>query len=181
MRVKLSIFAMIVVFATTLIGCSYSNRIPAPELPTYFTRTSDGARIALGMHRNEIENILERSEFYYDMIRKDMEAGRSGNLGGYDGIVGATIVRYNDDDMVYEIATSAFEWTINGFSAEDNVQTIVGSNKFPRIFPSSDRSSFLSLNDPYNVEFGLQINHDEDGNIYFMRLFTDPDLSRFGR
>ena len=54
MNVKVFSIALIIALIVSLSGCSRLTM----DFPTYFTRVSDGAVIALGMHRDEIEEII---------------------------------------------------------------------------------------------------------------------------
>jgi len=154
-----------------LVGCVTGElEFPATELyfTTTFTRISDGAQIRLGMHRSEIESILERvSEadefairFHYPEIPE--------TSGLYQSEI---IIYYSDDDVAISIFCLSSKWTVaGGVSIGHNIRNVIDRDDFINLIHHDEHRAVLIVDDRNGLPYVMGFAYDERGRIVTMSL-----------
>jgi len=152
------VLTVMLIVGFTLISCS---REPTPEsrpFPTYFTHTSNGTQIRLGMTLNEMQKIWWHLPDYYEL--------------GYWNI---TITR-NDAYEIFQISSYSPFWEIaDGISVGGNIQNVIDQinggvfANFWTVHLAESRA--ISIADSSeNFKYVIFFIYDEDGNIEEIRL-----------
>jgi len=152
-----------------LVGLTGCLETEESGFPTNFIRISDGAEIGIGTSMSDIENIIERlPEFYEDDMRSmfglpetaKVYFGGTGATGS-----GATAVIYNDAGEARIILNQSPAWTIGGFTADDNIQSVIDSGRFEHFTHNSEQRYIRVMNNPENLEYVILFNYIESGRI----------------
>jgi len=162
-----------------LIGCE-AMELDLPRSETSFivefapilTHISDGRQVSLGMHRDEIGNILS--------LQHVTEYGAT---HWYEGL----LISYNDDKVTSIVVSIANNnWLMSGILVGDNIQNIIDSVRFMNldynIQITDEDIGFItgSLAIKYdNYVFGFTYQYDT-GHIIMTAIFSDhEDLDFF--
>jgi len=188
MRIKILGLALVVVIAV-LVGCS---DVSAPEFPTYFVRTTDGAMLYLGMHKNDVEMLLNEHSYLServgteDMMERLSEINneimlRWGESAGENILVyqepnGFIGILYNDNNLAMSIfVMMADGWVIdNVISVGKNIRVVIDNDQFPYIFQGAIEPGITVLDDPENHTYGIMFTFDDERNITTIHLAYLP-------
>jgi len=172
MHKKILSIMIIIVLTLGLVGCITSGD---SEFPTTFTRTSDGLQVSLGMHRDEIDDILTPAE-WQDLADPFIRVSRFYEEG--------VRISYSDDDIVWsmlisEVADQAEDWVIAGFSVGDSVQSVIDSEKFIN-FIHRPLGVIEIVDDAENPAYKLFIISDANQIITHIAITCEIGYSKYG-
>jgi len=156
MNRKILNIALIVVLIISLTGCLSAKEPIELEFlttetgfPIGITRISDGTQIGLGMHIDEIENIL------------------------YDDERATLIINYYppDHEIANIISFSGANWRVaGGINIGDNIQSVIMRSDAQLLRHDEIRRNGRIINDFDNPAFILAFAYDTDGKIIFISL-----------
>jgi len=169
-----------------LTGCVNSNELEFPVsdtgFPIGFTRVSDGAQIRLGMHRDEIEAILESVDKHrreaFRLMLETVGIEYDESLGLYLGASGGHItIQYNSDNIAYAFNSVANDWVLAGeISLGDDVQDVINIERFPHYVHDAEKSEFFIFDDHNFSTHSLLLFYDETGRIESMNVSYTLDF-----
>jgi len=179
------IVILLTVWIAGLIGFQLSNPMDflttEDGFPTGFTRINegtphDGVQIGLGMHMDEVENVVRR-------LPRSLENstlqyfGNPENARAYNTWRGGTIVViYNYSNIAQNIATQSRNWGIAGnVFVGDNIQSVINGGKFLHIIHNSDSREVFVFSDSENSMYAFVLSYDKRGNIVLINLIYVPD------
>jgi len=169
----MKLFSVVItaVLTISLVGCGTVETI----CPTTLVRISDGAQIHMGMHRDDIENILTRmSEYDMDIIAsqwfqlsEDIAVSKiiwfSEDAVFYGDADNFMRISY-EDYIAWDFLIKCRDWAIaNGISLGDDIQEIIDSNQFENI-------------DYYDWTGYRTIFNDNSVNIFFENENNETDI-----
>jgi len=161
MRRKIAVAMSMIVLAVCLMGCFNSAEpiLIDPTFPMTFTRISDGVQVRLGMHRNEVGEVLEpRSPATGELMES------YGHLVFYDGV----IINYSND-RVTRIATNIEGWVIAGeITMGTPIQSVLNHRAFRRNHihePEVGIVTILERVENSSSIYSLRFLYDLDGYI----------------
>lgn len=171
-----------------LIDCfrigGHDMEFPTTEtgFPIGATRGGDHAQIKLGMHRNDIENILTRpNDFWGDLadffepmgwIRDIPETAEL-----YSGLDGFVLVYYDDYNMARAISISSRDWVIaNEIFVGMYIQSVINNDNFPNITHNTEERLVAIREDLENPRYAIVFSYDLRRNITQIHLMYLPAL-----
>jgi len=168
---KILMLVLIITLMIGLTGCEGTESV----CPITLVRISDGVRIRMDMHREEIENILESIP----------ETDRGIHPQGFDDYVGLygdandyIMIIYNARDENSRekfISIRSHDWAVNGIAIGDDIQgviqTITRSNQFEYFYHDERMNSFdVFFEDEYS-ETSFHFLYDEERKVRLINLF----------
>ena len=151
------ILALVMIFS--LAGCSNSQE---SGFPTTFARVSDGVQISLGMHRDDVEKILENWVHY------------NPKMSTYEDEL---FIVYNYEDIVIAIDMETENWTFAGISVGDEIRSLYDNDIFSNPnygFKHLEGISIDIVDDRENITYLLMFSYNDEEAIDFIGLLNLP-------